>query len=417
MPFNTIQPLITTNFYKNLQFSAFSGPFYIFLYIFATDIRALLYKKYIIFPLFNLNHIVWKMKRGLALLVATLCYFCTYSQEANANRNIPEFIVTPRFDVNHYAMVKGDYKYFDFGNTSLYTFLNGSVGNFSYSLCNHWDAESAETTVDLYKNAFRSDNVDFIDWLTLSYSVGQFNFTIGKDMLAIGTWELDYYDVDVHTSLVSPFWHKIAIYQWGGAVDYTTKDESTKLRFQFGTSPFGERPFASKLFVYSFDWHGEYEWFMPIWSVNFMEYEKGKFANIIALGNAFSIEDFTLEVDYMNRATSIKNFFNQEFSVSAQLLYNHNDKVEVFAKGGYESYRNDIFGYEDDTWFIPSDNSLCPRYWYAGGGVNYYPLRKSRDLRLHAVAAYNNFANSVSISLGATYHFNLPQTILNKRKK
>ena len=358
------------------------------------------------------------MKRGFALLVAILCYFCTYSQEVNAN-NIPEFIVTPRFDANTYAQPKGSRTKNDFGNSSIYTFLDGSVGNFSYSLCNHWVSTE---TASLYKNAFRSDDVDFIDWLTVSYQVGQFNFTVGKDMLALGTWELDYYDVDVHTLLASPFWHKIAIYQWSGAVEYTTKDESTNLQFQFGTSPFGERPFSSKLFTYSLDWNGEYEFYMPIWSVNFIEYDRGQFVNLIALGNAFSIGDFTLEVDYMNRATSVKKFFNQEFSIGAQLIYNHRDKLEFFAKGGYESYNcSDIFGYgyesEKDVWFIPTDNLLCPRYWYVGGGVHCYPLRKSRDLRVHGMVAYNNFAKGVSVSLGATYHFNLTQTILNNRRK
>ncbi|MBR3677311.1 MAG: hypothetical protein IKL60_00155 [Alistipes sp.] len=353
------------------------------------------------------------MKRLLVLLVATLGYFYTYAQEVNEDSRIPDFVVTPRFDANPYAPVKGGYKGFDFGNSSLYTFLDGSVGDFSYSLCNHWVAED---TPSLYKNAFISSECDFIDWLTLSYQVGQFGFTIGKDMLAIGTWELDYYDVDIHSNLVSPFWHKVAIYQWGGEVNYTTKDESTWLRFQFGTSPFGERPFASKLFVYSLYWSGEYGCYAPIWSANFVEYERGRFASIIALGNAFSVGDFTIEVDYMNRATSLKRFFNQEWSVGGQVLYNYRDKVEAFVKGGYESYNTDLFGYEDEL-FIPTDHSLLPRYWYAGGGVHYFPLRESRDLRLHAVAAYNSFAKSVSLTFGATYHFNLTKTILNKRKK
>ncbi|MBR2026459.1 MAG: hypothetical protein IKA07_04915 [Alistipes sp.] len=360
------------------------------------------------------------MKRGLALLVATLCYFCTYSQEASTSNNIPEFVVTPRFDVNPYAPVKGGYSGYDFGNSSLYTFLDGEIGNFSYSFAGHWFSSDWASTKALYENAFRSDDVDFIDWLTLSYQVGQFGFTVGKDMLAIGTWELDYYDVDVHTSLVSPFWHKMAIYQWGGEVNYTSKDESTWLRFQFSTSPFGERPFASKLFTYSLYWSGEYGCFSPIWSTNFVEYERGKFINLIALGNSFSAGDFTIEVDYMNRASSVKRFFNQEWSISGQLLYNYKDKVEVFAKGGYENYNSDLFGYEyesaDDIWFIPTDNSLCPKYWYAGGGVHYFPLRDSRDLRLHAVVTYNNFAKSVSFTLGAVYHFNLTQTILKNRK-
>ena len=146
-----------------------------------------------------------------------------------------------------------------------------------------------------------------------------------------------------------------------------------------------------------------------------MENEPGKFVNIIALGNAFSMGDFTLEVDYMNRASSAKRFFNQEFSIGGQLLYNHNDKVEIFVKGGYENYNSDFLGYEDSL-FVPTDHSLCPKYWYAGGGVHYFPLRESRDLRIHAVAAYNNFAKSVSFTLGAVYHFNLTQTILKNRK-
>ena len=365
----------------------------------------------------NENPIVWKMKRGFALLVAILCYFCTYSQEANADCNIPEFIVTPRFDVNPYAPLKGGYRGFDFGNSSLYTFLDGSIGNFSYSMSNHWFASDWDSTKALYNTFCNPNEDDFIDWLALSYQVGRFGFTVGKDTLAIGTWELDYYDVDMHTSLASPFWHKLSIYQWGGSVNYTTKDESTNIRFQFATSPFSTNLFKEKLYAYSLDLHAEYGFYSPIWSVNFAEYERGKFVNIITLGNAFAMGDFTLELDYVNRAASIKRFFNQEFSVNAQLIYNHKDKIEVFAKGGYDRYNgSDYFGYEDEL-FVPTEGYLSPSYWYVGGGVHYFPLRESRDLRLHGVVAYNNFANSVSISLGATYHFNLTQTILNNRKK
>ena len=354
------------------------------------------------------------MKRLLVLLVATLGYFYTYAQEVKESSCIPDIVVTPRFDANPYAPVKGGYKGFDFGNSSLYTFIDGSVGNFSYSLCNHW---LAEDTPSLYKNAFRSDDVDFIDWLTLSYTVGRVSFTVGKDVLAVGSAEYDYNDVDIHYATASPFWHKASPYQWGASVDYTTKDESTTLRFQFATSPFGERPFASKLFTYSLHWTGEYGCYTPFWSVNFFEYERGSFVNLIALGNRFTLGDFAIELDYMNRATSLKKFFEQEWSLAAQVTYNYRDKVEVFARGGYDAYiRSDIFGYEEE-WFIPMDGTLCPRYWYAGGGIHYFPLKESRDLRLHAVVAYNNFANSVSMTFGASYYFNLTKTILNKRKK
>ena len=119
------------------------------------------------------------MKRGLALLVAILCYFCTYSQEANEDTLIPEFVVTPRFDANPYVPVGAPRSTtFDFSNTSLYTFLDGSVGNFSYSMSNHWVAED---TPSLYKNAFLSNECDFIDWLVLSYTVGQFTIKEGVE--------------------------------------------------------------------------------------------------------------------------------------------------------------------------------------------------------------------------------------------
>lgn len=367
-----------------------------------------------IFALETIAYYLWEMKRLLVLLVATLGYFCAYSQEANEGGLVPDFIVTPRFDANPYIpMNDWGHEGFDFGNSSIYTFLDGSIGNFSYSMCNHWVAED---TASLYKNAFRSDENDFIDWLTLSYTVGRFTFTVGKDVLAIGGSELDYNDVDVHYATASPFWHKVPFYQWGASIDFTNKKEDTNLRLQFASSPFGARPFASKLFSYSFQWTGEYGCYEPFWSVNFIEYERGRFVNIVALGNRFTIGGFSIELDYMNRATSFKRFFEQEWSVAAQLAYNFRDKVEVFARGGYDaSITGDIFGY-DDAWFIPTDNTFCPKYWYAGGGIHYFPLRKSRDLRIHAVAAYNNYAQSVSLTFGATYHFNLTKTILKKRR-
>ena len=352
------------------------------------------------------------MKRGLVLLAAILCCFTAYSQEQASNDNIPTFVVTPRLDVNPYVATASEgYSGFDHANSSLYTFLDGSVGDFSYSLCNHWLSTDPKS---LYTNAFNCNECDFIDWLTLSYAVGRFNFTVGKDMLAIGTWELDYYDVDVHTNLASPMWHKMPIYQWGASVDYTTKDESTTLRAQFATSPFGYRPFTSKLFAYSLYVRGEYGCFQPIWSLNFFEHERGEFVTMLSLGNAFTFGDFTLEVDYSTRFASREIHPDHEWSLGGQLLYNYRDKIEVFAKGGYENYSHDIFGYEDEL-FVPTDHSLAPKYWYVGGGLHYFPLHDSRDLRLHAVAAYNNFAGGVSLTFGATYHFNLTNLLTRNK--
>ena len=353
------------------------------------------------------------MRKIVALVVAALCYFCTYSQETETSGNVPTLIISPRIEANPYIPTGSEgLKGVDFGTTSLYTLFEGSVGdNFSYSMSNHWLSTDPKS---LYQNAFRSDDVDFIDWLTLSYSVGSFTFTLGKDMLAIGGYELDPMDVDQHPLLCSTFWHNCAIYQWGGRVEYTSSDEASSVAFQFGTSPFGEFPFKSKLFSYSLIWYGEYGCFAPIWSANLIEYERGNFIKMASLGNGFYFGNGAIEADLMYKHLSYEGS-NHELSAVVKASYTFSDKVEIFAKGGYE-YRTgfDIFGYEDEPSFIPTDAS-AKGYAFYGGGVNYYPIKNSTDLRLHALVAANNYTKSIALSIGATYHFNITDTIRKHR--
>ncbi len=360
------------------------------------------------------------MKRTLLLLAVALCYFSASAQEVESgSNNMPELTIVPRFDVNPYIPIGKGESSVDFGNSSLYTLFEGGIGeHFSYSMCNHW---LSTDPASLYRNSFRSDDVNWLDWLTLTYSTGGFSFTLGKDMLSIGGYELDAYDVDSHYNISSTIWHNLAIYQWGGKVEYTTPSESSTVAFQFATSPFGERPFASKLFAYSLYWTGGYGCWSPIWSANFIECERGRFISILSLGNRFDIGNFAIELDYMNRARSARQYFNQDMTLLARASYNHNDRFEIFVKGGYE-YRHgeDWFGYGDewepDGSIVPSGILTTKDYIFYGAGVHYYPLRESQDLRLHAVVAANNYSKSVAVTVGATYYFNLVDTILKNRK-
>lgn len=364
------------------------------------------------------------MRKIVLFVLATISCFTTFSQEAESENTTPDFVVIPRFDANPYIATKHTgLKSFDFGATSLYTLFEGSVGNFSYSMSNHWLSTSP---ADLYRNTFRSDDVNWLDWLTLTYNVGQFGFTVGKDVLAVGGYEIIPSDVDQHQALCSTFWHNAAVYQWGAKVDYTSKDESTYLAFQFATSPFGEHPFSSKLFTYSLYWSGEYGCWAPAWSLNFIEHDHGKFHSIISLGNRFSFGDFSFDVDYTNFASSFNRFFEQSMALTLRAEYKFGDKVELFAKGGYEHARggNPYEWVDEDTGEICYDNTIVPSmilpdkdYFYYGAGVHYYPLRDSQDLRLHAIIASNNYAKGVSMTFGATYYFNLTKTILKHRKR
>ena len=352
------------------------------------------------------------MKKIFVLAVALLCYFCTYSQEAKTSDNVPTLIISPRFEVNPYIPTGSEgLSGVDFGSTSLYTFLDGNIGeNFSYSMSNHW---LSTTPGALYADPFRSDEADFIDWLTLSYSVGPFTFTLGKESLLYGSYEFDYSDIDQNAEVCSSFWNKSMTYQWGGKIEYGFSDESSALAFHFASSPFGVRPFASKLFCYSLMWSGEYGCFAPLWSVNFIEYEPGVFVKTVGLGNGFYFDNLSIEFDAMYRHLNYDGS-NHEALAVCRVGYSK-DKLEIFAKGGYEYHSGmDIFGYDDELCFYPTDSTESS-YAFYGGGVNYYPLKNSQALRLHALVAANNYAKSIAISIGATYHFNLTDTIRKHR--
>ena len=350
------------------------------------------------------------MRKILVLTVAALCYFCTYSQEANSSDNVPTLIIAPRFDVNPYIPTgSGGLSGVDFGNSSLCTKLEGSIGeHFSYSMCNHWVTTD---TASLYQDILRTDQSDFIDWLTLSYSVGRFTFTAGKDMVSVGGFELDPMDIEQHPNLWSKFYNDCSIYQLAAKVEYTTADEASTFGFQVANSMFScLKPFEEKIFSYSLSWYGEYGCFASIWSANLHEYERGNFVKMLSLGNAFYFGGTTIELDLMYKNLNYEGS-NNEFSAICKLNYNFNDKVELFAKGGYE-YRSgmDIFGWEDEFGFIPTDISESS-YAFYGAGVHFYPLKNSTDLRLHTVLGSNTHAKSLAVNVGITYFFNLTETI------
>ena len=106
---------------------------------------------------------------------------------------------------------------------------------------------------------------------------------------------------------------------------------------------------------------------------------------------------------------------NHEILAVCRLGYTFKDKVELFAKGGYEHFTGmDIFGWADEFAFLPTDLSeRC--YGFYGAGVNYYPLPNSKALRLHAMLVSNSYSKSLAMSFGATYHFNLTETICKRK--
>ncbi len=361
------------------------------------------------------------MKKVTVLIAAIFCCLPVLSQEAESSGNVPQVSAVARLDARPVVPLgASDGWQFDaedfFSNTSLYTLIDGNIGDwFSYSVANHWlstDPRSLYVTDfednSVGANLFRSGYTNWLDWANLTFSTsgdwGGFDFTVGKDVTLVGSIETDQYDFDSYYDLTSYFWNEYNVYQWGATARYTLPSETSSFAFQWQTSPFGERSFGSKLFNYSLQWRGEWDWLTTIWSTNLIQYDQKKYMSMIALGQEFYAGDFTFRLDWQNRAfPGNGKYFGQEWQLQGGVIYNFNDKVDVALLGGYSSLGGDY----DYLYCLPRLEKET--YWNAGARVQWYPLRDSQDLRVHGVVAYNNYycEDGLSINLGVTYNLNL----------
>ena len=353
------------------------------------------------------------MKRLSVLLLCLTIGAASFAQE-----NEHSFLVVPRLEANPYI---GGNQTFDLGNSSLYTLFEGELGeHFSYSVMNHWLSSDPGA---LYANTLRSDDSNWLDWAYLTAYVGNFDISLGKQVIMLGSLEQDDYDYDVCFTQGSTVLNNLHTYNWGLSLGYTNDEENTYLAAQVTTSPFGEYN-NSGLFSYSLFWSGEYEFFNPLWSVNVMDCydnfspDSKSQIYMFSLGNLFSFDDVEFYIDWVARSYSPKHILTEEMSFIGAIKYYINDQFDVMLKGGWEFNRSgkdvigyveeDEFGLPDLSGFVPTSLALMDKdYLFGGLLLNYYPLEDSQDLRLHAALAANNFSNSFSVSLGATYYLDL----------
>ena len=344
------------------------------------------------------------MKRLLVVCAASLlpCFLVSAQEADNADRSV-ELSVIPRLDLNPtFSTVKGEGGEFTLGNSSLYSLFEGNLTeNLSFSVCNHWlGFDSVHdvfgTTKQLYQSTLYSDNTNWLDWAYLTYSLGNFSFTLGKDMVTTGGLEFDDYDFEVHPALVSSFWQNFACYQWGAKIAFTTPSESDAIGFQVTTSPYGERPFQSKLFNYSLEWRGEHGPLETIWSATAVGTEPGEFQPVFALGQRLNFERCSVGLDAFSIVGDEEAILRKGITLMPVVTYTLNDKFDLMAKAGYENYALETI--EEDI--------VEKRLW-GGLALHWFPLRDSRDLRVHAVAAYDNAFSTVSLTLGVLYNISI----------
>ena len=251
-----------------------------------------------------------------------------------------------------------------------------------------------------------ADFVNNTDWLHLTYKPNE-NWAIsaGKQVVMIGGWEYDRAPIDVY--YCSEYWNNVNCFQLGASVAFTTNKGDDTITFQVCQSPYdkmamnyaenpdpdGDPIKLGDLYAYNLYWMGSHGFYTALHSLNFSEYERGKFDVYVVLGNQFKFGDATIQLDLMNRGVSAKELLFENFSIMGEVDYLIAKRVNIFAKATYDKVGANYPTVIDDEGDYVGGLFLCPgtEMTRVGGGVEYYPLggRGNRDIRLHAAYCYN----------------------------
>ena len=303
---------------------------------------------------------------------------------------MPEISLDTRLGYNHNFSGRSG----RFAGDGLYLDINGYLSpNLSYSL-NHRIASSY----------YGDDITGFgaTNWLTLTYEVGSFAFTAGKDALLMGSFEYDAYDLDSYYDMNSAFYNALDCWQWGVSAAWYPADDHEVI-LQVANSPFGD---GFDMFSYAAGWRGAWDFYESYWTVNMWQYDAGKYAKALNLGNRFTFGDFMFDLEFMTRSDSMKGLFRDDFTFLFAPSYEITDWCRAFSKFGWE--RNSSFFYGEDAENI---------FW--GVGAEFFPLKGSRDLRLHAAWTSNEYTCGNALDIGVTWKMNLTRMfkgILTKKR-
>lgn len=247
---------------------------------------------------------------------------------------------------------------------------------------------------------------DTTDWIYLNYAYKKWNFQAGKEIVAIGGWEYDRAPFDLYGCSV--FWQNINCYELGVSAGYDITG-TDRLTAQVTQSP-SFTDSNRNMYAYNLMWNGSHGMFQTIYSANLIEAFKGRYISYLMLGNKLGFENWDIELDLMNRASSHQVFFLKDFSAIGEISYRPAEKWKVHLKATYDV--NHSGNNSDLTVYNGTE------LWMAGGGLEFYPIQNNRtDLRIHGALYYSwgKNANTADLmqsrtlfaSIGVTWNMNL----------
>lgn len=272
--------------------------------------------------------------------------------------------------------VRGGSDFTGFRGEYLNVRLEGTIGR---SLSYHF-----RHRLNKFENA-ASDLFNATDWLYLTWRpAARTALSFGKQPVMIGGYEVDRTPVDGYFFTV--FGQHLACYQFAVSAAQTFASGDHTLTAQCCNSPFG--PIGCGLFAYNLMWSGRMGSFSTLWSANLLEYDPGRYIAYLSLGTAFEQGPFRLEIDIMERATPRRMLRLKDMTFVGEASCFVHERVKLLFKCGYDFNKT----HWSEGMPPAPDRCVAPgtdRFFY-GGGIEVFPLRRSRDLRLHALCADAN---------------------------
>ena len=255
----------------------------------------------------------------------------------------------------------------------------------------------------LNKKVFDERNMfNATDFLYLRWQASpRWAFTVGKNAVLIGGYEFDAVPIDVY--YYSNFCNNLYQgFSFGANLEYALAP-GQNLVFQVCNSPLS-LGFQS-IYAYNLAWMGGFApWWNTIWSVNFVEDEFHRTINYISLGNHMVFGGLAVDFDWMNRAGMGQRRFFSDYTVISKIIWSVG-KWNLCTKAGYESnasYNVDAQGRAYDLAVAPGTKSF-----YAGCGVEFFPLPDRDRLRLHAVWFRSSTIGIDNFDVGITWRLDV----------
>lgn len=219
------------------------------------------------------------------------------------------------------------------------------------------------------------------DYLWLGWRKNGWEVGAGKRNIACGSWEYNTLACDEYFR--PEFFKNLGkMYKYVVNASYHTGGEHFLL--QFGNSIYSQS--VSNLLGYSFQVRGLQGVWQHVYSVNFFEREKGMYNQFLCLGNKFITGPVIFHFDIDHRIDLNKPTFMKDFSLAGEVKVSTVRWLDVFAKATYD--RNDCV--EDPMLPVSTD------VWKAGGGLEFYPSKKYRGIRLFCT--YYNINGDVNVA-------------------